>query len=119
VKTGSRRLRLGETLLARGWRFEASSRLLAEHAGLRYVDLFPTHSTLRPHGSSHSSPRRNVSSSRVRFLSLDAWRRRRRSLDVDIEGAERILGVGVDPGGSANGLVPHQEAWRYSLRAAK
>jgi type IV pilus assembly protein PilB len=112
-------MRLGETLLARGWLFEPElASALAEQAGLRYVDLVrhpldPAAARLLPLEVARrmfAVPVRFLESGRVEVAVGDP-------ADVDIEALERVLGRGVDLVVGERSAI--QDAWRYSPSCAK
>src|SRR5213593_5205362 len=91
-------MRLGETLLARGWLFEPElAAALAEQFGLRYVDLVrhpldPRAARLLPLEVARrmfAVPVRFMDSGRIEVAVGDP-------ADVDVDLLERVLGRGVD-----------------------
>jgi hypothetical protein len=112
-------MRLGETLLARGWLFEPElASALAEQAGLRYVDLVrhpldPSAARLLPLEVARRMfvvPVRFLDSGRIEVAAGDP-------ADVDIEVLERILGRGIDLVVGERSTI--QDAWRYSPSCSK
>ena len=112
-------MRLGETLLSRGWLFEPElASALAEQAGLRYVDLVrhpldPSAARLLPLEVARRMfvvPVRFLESGRMEVAVADP-------ADVDIEVLERVLGRGVDLVVGERSAI--QDAWRYSPSCAK
>ena len=112
-------MRLGETLLARGWLFEPElAAALAEQAGLRYVDLVrhpldPSAARLLPLEVARRMfvvPVRFVDSGRIEVAVADP-------ADVDLEVLERVLGRGVDLVVGERSAI--QDAWRYTPSCAK
>src|SRR5512133_1495371 len=112
-------MRLGETLLARGWLFEPElASALAEQAGLRYVDLVrhpldPKVARLLPLEVARRMfvvPVRFLDSGRIEVAVGDP-------ADVDIEVLERVLGRSVDIVVGERSAI--QDAWRYSPSCAK
>ena len=107
-------MRLGETLLAGGWLFEPElAYALAEQSGFRYVDLVrhpldPTAAALLPLEVARrmfAVPVRFLDGGRVEVAVADP-------ADADVEGLERILGLGVELVVGERSAI--QEAWRYS-----
>ena len=112
-------MRLGETLLARGWLYEPElAAALAEQAGLRYVDLVrhpldPLAARLLPLEVARRMfvvPVRFLDSGRMEVAVADP-------ADVDVEVLERVLGRGVDLVVGERSAI--QDAWRYSPSCAK
>jgi type IV pilus assembly protein PilB len=112
-------MRLGETLLARGWLYEPElAAELAEQAGLRYVDLVrhpldPLAARLLPLEVARRMfvvPVRFLDSGRMEVAVADP-------ADVDVEVLERVLGRGVDLVVGERSAI--QDAWRYSPSCAK
>src|SRR5919197_4692734 len=107
-------MRLGETLLARGWLFEPElSSTLAEQFGLRYVDLVrhpldPRAATLLP-----VEVARRLFAVPVRFLESGALEVAVADpADIDSSDLERILGRPVELVVGERSVI--QDAWRYS-----
>jgi type IV pilus assembly protein PilB len=112
-------MRLGETLLARGWLYEPElATALAEQAGLRYVDLVrhpldPLAARLLPLEVARRMfvvPVRFLDSGRMEVAVADP-------ADVDVEVLERVLGRGVDLVVGERSAI--QDAWRYSPSGAR
>ena len=112
-------MRLGETLLARGWLYEPElAAALAEQAGLRYVDLVrhpldPLAARLLPLEVARRMfvvPVRFLDSGRMEVAVADP-------ADVDVEVLERVLGRSVDLVVGERSAI--QDAWRYSPSCAK
>jgi hypothetical protein len=112
-------MRLGETLLARGWLYEPElAAALAEQAGLRYVDLVrhpldPLAARLLPLEVARRMfvvPVRFLDSGRMEVAVADP-------ADVDVEVLERVLGRGVDLVVGERSAI--QDAWRYSPSGAR
>ena len=111
-------MRLGETLLSRGWLFERAPSALAEQAGLRYVDLVrhpldPRVAALLPLEVARRMfivPVRLLDSGRIEVAVADP-------ADVDVEVIERVLGRSVDIVVGERSAI--QDAWRYSPSSAK
>src|SRR3954454_2716905 len=106
-------MRLGETLLARGWLFEPElASALAEQAGLRYVDLVrhpldPQAARLLPLEVGRrmfAVPVRFVDSGAIEVAVGDPS-------DVDVDGLEQILGRRVEIVVGERSVI--QDAWRH------
>src|SRR4051812_50188099 len=106
-------MRLGETLLARGWLFEPElASALAEQFGLRYVDLVrhpldPSAARLLPLEVARrmfAVPVRFVDSGAIEVAVGDPG-------DADVAGLEQILGRRVDLVVGERSVI--QNAWRY------
>jgi len=106
-------MRLGETLLARGWLFEPElASALAEQFGLRYVDLVrhpldPGAARLLPLEVARrmfAVPVRFVDSGAIEVAVGDPG-------DADVAGLEQILGRRVDLVVGERSVI--QDAWRY------
>jgi type IV pilus assembly protein PilB len=107
-------MRLGETLLARGWLFEPElACALAEQSGLRYVDLVrhpldPGAARLLPLEVARrmfAVPVRFLDGGRIEVAVADP-------ADADAEALERMLGRGVDLVVGERSAI--QDAWRYA-----
>src|SRR3954447_7628423 len=106
-------MRLGETLLARGWLFEPElASALAEQFGLRYVDLVrhpldPGAARLLPLEVARrmfAVPVRFMDSGAVEVAVGDPY-------DADLEGLQQILGRPVEVVVGERSVI--QDAWRY------
>jgi type IV pilus assembly protein PilB len=107
-------MRLGETLLARGWLFEPElACALAEQSGLRYVDLVrhpldPGAARLLPLEVARrmfAVPVRFLDGGRIEVAVADP-------ADADAEALERMLGRGVDLVVGERSAI--QDAWRHA-----
>ncbi len=107
-------MRLGETLLARGWLFEPElASALAEQFGLRYVDLVrhpldPKTAALLPIEVARrifAVPVRVVESGAVEVAVADPG-------DVDVGALEQMLGRRVELVVGERSVI--QDAWRYA-----
>jgi type IV pilus assembly protein PilB len=107
-------MRLGETLLARGWLYEPElACALAEQSGLRYVDLVRNPidraaASLLPLEVARrmfAVPVRILDSGRIEVAVADP-------ADVDADALERILKRGVELAVGERSAI--QEAWRYA-----
>ena len=106
-------MRLGETLLARGWLFEPElASALAEQFGLRYVDLVrhpldPSAARLLPLEVARrmfAVPVRFVDSGAIEVAVGDPG-------DADVDALEQILGRRVDLVVGERSVI--QDSWRY------
>ena len=111
-------MRLGETLLSRGWLFEPElASALAEQAGLRYVDLVrhpldPKVARLLPLEVARrmfAVPVRFTDDGRIEVAVADP-------ADADQEGLERVLGRSVELVVGERSAI--QDAWRYTPSCA-
>jgi MSHA biogenesis protein MshE len=111
-------MRLGETLLSRGWLFEPElASALAEQAGLRYVDLVrhpldPKVARLLPLEVARrmfAVPVRFTDDGRIEVAVADP-------MDADQEGLERVLGKRVELVVGERSAI--QDAWRYTPSCA-
>jgi hypothetical protein len=111
-------MRLGETLLARGWLFEPElASALAEQAGLRYVDLVrhpldPKVARLLPLEVARrlfAVPVRFTDDGRIEVAVADP-------ADVDQEVLERVLGRSVEL--VVGERTASQDAWRFTPSCA-
>jgi hypothetical protein len=107
-------MRIGETLLARGWLFEPELAAgLAEQSGLRYVDLVrhpldPSAARLLPLEVARrmfAVPIRFIDAAHVEVAVADP-------ADADAEALEQILGRRVDLVVGERSAI--QDAWRYA-----
>jgi type IV pilus assembly protein PilB len=107
-------MRLGETLLARGWLFEPElARALAEQFGLRYVDLVrhpldPRAAALLPKEVARrmfAVPVRFFESGAVEVAVADP-------ADADVNALEQMLGRRVELVIGERSVI--QDAWRYT-----
>jgi type II secretion system (T2SS) protein E len=111
-------MRLGETLLMRGWLFEPElANALAEQFGLRYVDLVrhpldPAAARLLP-----LEVARRMFVVPVRFMDGGIEVAVADPGDVDADALERILGRSVELVVGERSAI--QEAWRYSPSSAR
>ena len=111
-------MRLGETLLTRGWLFEPElANALAEQFGMRYVDLVrhpldPAAARLLPLEVARRMfvvPVRFMDDGRIEVAVADP-------ADVDGDALERILNRGVELVVGERSAI--QEAWRYTPSSA-
>ena len=107
-------MRLGETLLTRGWLFEPElANAIAEQSGLRYVDL--VRHPLDPRAAStlpievarrmFAVPVRFVESGAIEVAVADP-------ADADVNGLEQMLGRRVELVVGERSVI--QDAWRYT-----
>ena len=107
-------MRLGETLLSRGWLFETElAQALAEQFNLRYVDL--VRHPLDPRAAAHL-PRQvaqRMFAVPVRFFESGAMEVAVADpADVDLDALEQMLGRRVELVVGERSVI--QDAWRYT-----